>query len=143
MIKVACAILTNHGKIFLARRKPALQLGGMWEFPGGKLENGENLRQCLEREMFEEFGISTLIHDEIGIYAYDFKDKRIELTAYYTEWTGGVMCPVDHDATVWCEPRELLKYKLTPGDVPLARNALEFFLRYPEKLGRHQVVSDI
>ncbi len=56
-IKVTAAILINDDKLLIAQRKPEDKLPNKWEFPGGKVENGETPEVCLKREMKEEFGI--------------------------------------------------------------------------------------
>lgn len=56
MITVTCAIVENQGKILIARRAEDQKLAGKWEFPGGKVEDGESPEECLKRELNEEFG---------------------------------------------------------------------------------------
>ncbi|WP_127015516.1 NUDIX domain-containing protein [Anoxybacter fermentans] len=56
MIRVTAAIIEKDGKFLIARRKEG-HLSGMWEFPGGKIEEGESPEECLKREIFEELGI--------------------------------------------------------------------------------------
>ena len=59
MTSVTCAILEKNGKILIARRAPDQKLDGKWEFPGGKVEDGESPAECLKRELAEEFGIQA------------------------------------------------------------------------------------
>ena len=74
MIKVTAAIIVDSGKVFIAKRKPPGRMPGMWEFPGGKIEEGETPEQCLKRELHEELGIDAAIGRHIGtrVYEYDF-----------------------------------------------------------------------
>ena len=58
MIEVIAAIIRNNNKTLIARRRPNKHLGGYWEFPGGKIENGETPEECLVREIKEELGVS-------------------------------------------------------------------------------------
>lgn len=60
---VPCAIIEKDGKILIARRAADQKLAGKWEFPGGKVEEGESPEECLKRELEEEFGIQ----DEVGV----------------------------------------------------------------------------
>ena len=66
MIEIAMAILVHNSKIFVAQRNITKNQGGLWEFPGGKLEAGETLQEALAREFMEEFG------KEIPITRLDF-----------------------------------------------------------------------
>ncbi len=59
MISVTCAIIENGGKILIARRAADQKLAGKWEFPGGKVADGESPEECLKRELEEEFGIQA------------------------------------------------------------------------------------
>ena len=60
-IDVTAAIIRKNGKVLIARRARGQHLEGLWEFPGGKIENGETPEACLKRELFEEFGIDVRI----------------------------------------------------------------------------------
>ncbi len=64
MTTVTCAIIEKEGKILLARRAVGQKLAGKWEFPGGKVEDGESPEECLKRELEEEFGIQV----EVGAF---------------------------------------------------------------------------
>jgi 8-oxo-dGTP pyrophosphatase MutT (NUDIX family) len=61
MQNVTAAVIYNNGKVLLTRRAPGEKHAGWWEFPGGKIEEGETPEQCLARELTEELGIETVI----------------------------------------------------------------------------------
>ena len=64
MIEVVCAIILNpESKIFAARRAPGKSFAGYWEFPGGKIEEGENGAEALQRELQEELGLTQVIYE--------------------------------------------------------------------------------
>ena len=72
-IDVAAGIIQREdGKILLARRKPGSHLAGYWEFPGGKIEEGESPEECLERELLEELGIVTKTGAFVAESVYDY-----------------------------------------------------------------------
>ena len=121
MIRVVAAVLCRSGRILLARRKPGKQMGGMWEFPGGKVEEGETLAACLAREMKEELGLAVLVGPQLMTkrHAYDFGE--IELTAMLCRCADeGTLASSDHDLLEWVEPSRLREYALAPADVPVA-----------------------
>ena len=66
MITVTCAIIERNGKILIARRAEGQKLAGKWEFPGGKVEDGESPGECLKRELEEEFGIQSEVREFWG-----------------------------------------------------------------------------
>ncbi len=119
-IRVTAAIIRRPGQILLARRQAGDHLAGHWEFPGGKIEDGETPEECLARELEEEFGVGAEIGRFIAASRHAYDDREIELLAYEArlepgEWTLG-----SHDDTRWVGMRELLSYDLAPADVPIA-----------------------
>lgn len=118
MIRVTAAIITDSGKVFIAKRKPPGRMPGMWEFPGGKIEEGESPEQCLKRELHEEFGIDATIGRHVGtsVYRYDF--YTVELMAYRTKIIAGKIRLNDHADMAWVEPDELDGYEFAPADIP-------------------------
>jgi mutator protein MutT len=58
---VTAAIVLQDNKVLLTRRAPGQSLEGYWEFPGGKVEEGESLQECLKREIFEELGVQVML----------------------------------------------------------------------------------
>lgn len=76
-------------RFLIARRPLDGLLGGLWEFPGGKLEAAESLPQCLEREIREELGISIAVHEKLATVKHAFTHFRITLHAFAATWTGG------------------------------------------------------
>ncbi len=66
MIDVTAAIIYRDGKIFIAKRSSTSSLPSKWEFPGGKVDVGETLEECLTRELYEEFGIIVTVGDFVA-----------------------------------------------------------------------------
>jgi 8-oxo-dGTP diphosphatase len=81
--KVAAALLVNDNKILIAQRKSTDKLAGKWEFPGGKLEPGETLEECLKREMHEEFGIEVEV-GEFFLQKVLFITKLVQLFSMHS-----------------------------------------------------------
>lgn len=82
MKDVTAAVIFNHGKVFLARRAAGENCAGGWEFPGGKIEQGETPEDCLTRELQEEFGVRAVIKDFIAESVYEYSTGSIRLLAY-------------------------------------------------------------
>lgn len=125
MIEVAAAIIVNQdGRVLLARRKPGKSQGGLWEFPGGKLEPEETAVDCLRRELLEEMGIEIEPHTYFAVHEHDYGTLSIRLIAYKADYIHGVIELVDHDAYAWVMPSELGNYELAPADVPFAERLI-------------------
>jgi len=117
---VTAAIIQNEGKYFIARRGPTEKLAGYWEFPGGKVEDGESLSDCLQRELEEELGISSKIGAVVITSDYVYEHGHIQLVAMAAKIVGGKFNLTVHDQYDWLSPSEILKLNLAPADVPVA-----------------------
>jgi 8-oxo-dGTP diphosphatase len=130
MITVTAAIIEKDGLILAARRKPGRHLAGYWEFPGGKLEPEETEKECLARELREEFDILCTVEDFFAesIYEYETPPKStkiVRLLSYRVRHLSGVFQCRDHDLIVWLPVHELLSLKWSPADVPLVEKLQE------------------
>jgi 8-oxo-dGTP diphosphatase len=124
VIQVSAAILIKNGKILLAKRSVDKHLGGFWEFPGGKLENGETAADSLTRELKEEFGIRTEIIKEFHENIHQYDIKVIRLISFLTRHLDGEFILNDHDEIIWVKPNQLLNYNLAPADIPIAEKLI-------------------
>jgi mutator protein MutT len=76
---VTAAVIEDRGRFFVTRRHRGTHLEGYWEFPGGKCEAGESLRECLQRELMEELGVGATIGEEIFTATHAYPDRTVEL----------------------------------------------------------------
>jgi 8-oxo-dGTP diphosphatase len=119
MIEVAAAIIENeHGQILIARRKKGKSQAGMWEFPGGKIEQGETVEACLHRELLEEMKIDILPYEPFGYNDHSYGTTQIRLIAHKAKYVGGDIALTDHEAYQWVEKSELHTFPFAPADVP-------------------------
>ncbi|GIQ71135.1 8-oxo-dGTP diphosphatase MutT [Xylanibacillus composti] len=126
MIEVAAAIIEDEEKrLLIARRAADKAQGGMWEFPGGKLEPGETPEACLKRELREEMRIDIAPYARFGVNEHDYGTVRIRLIAYKATYLRGDIRLVDHDAYCWVARSELQHYAFAPADVPFVRRLSE------------------
>ena len=119
MITVTAAILVKDARVFIAQRKAHARLAGKWEFPGGKVEQGETPEACLKRELKEELAIDATVGDYMdeSVYEYDFGTVRILF--YRAFWDGRPIASRDHQSVQWVSLEELTQYDFTPADLPL------------------------
>jgi A/G-specific adenine glycosylase len=93
-ITVTAAILTRDGLALITRRPSKGLLGGMWEFPGGKQEQGEDLPTCLRRELEEELGITAQVGEPFGVYEHAYTHFRVTLHAFQCSLLSGEPQPL-------------------------------------------------
>ena len=118
MVKATAAIVIEGGKVLIAKRKPTVKLANLWEFPGGKVEDGETPEQCLIRELREEFEIEVEVGEHLGTSVHEYDFGTIELMAFRTEVLDGEMKLNDHTEVAWVESEDLGRYKLAPAHIP-------------------------
>lgn len=125
MKDVTAAVIVRGNQVFLARRAPGENFAGGWEFPGGKVEDGESPEQCLRRELLEELGVKAEVRHLIGESIYHYGRGAIRLLAYRVDLiTEEVQLRV-HDDCRWVEITDLLSCDLLPADVPIAQKLME------------------
>lgn len=127
MEKVTAGIIEKDGKIFIARRKTGKCIGAKWEFPGGKLEEGESLKECLKRELKEELNFDVEVGDFFDSSTFFCGDRKIELMAYRVLYLSGELKLCDHEEAKWVLPQELSKYEFTLPDMPIVKKLMEFY----------------
>ena len=125
MISVTAAIIIRDNLILAARKRAGLHLAGYWEFPGGKLEEGEDPCECLARELEEELGIRCEVGEFLAESVFAYPGKTVRLLGYLTRHTGGEFRLSDHDELRWLEVHELKTLQWAPADIPLVDALLE------------------
>jgi A/G-specific adenine glycosylase len=118
---VTAAIIVRDEKILLAKRPSKGLLGGMWEFPGGKLEKEETLAVCLRREIMEELAVEIRVGAPFGVYRHAYTHFRITLHAFLCELLTGEPRPIAAAGLAWVSPNELEKYPMGKVDRQIAR----------------------
>ena len=100
----------EEGRIFISRRHDTLHLGGLWEFPGGKVERGEMLSTALARELREEIGIEVISSEPLISFQYAYPDREIHFHVFnITEYTGKAQSQLGQ-GWIWVECYELQHY---------------------------------
>lgn len=125
MINVTCAIILNErGEVFVAQRSSKMHLPLKWEFPGGKVEKGESLRDCLIREIKEEFDITIQILAQLPPNEHQYPDKTIKLIPFICLWIEGEINLKEHVDYKWLHPKNLLDLDWAEADIPIVKNYL-------------------
>jgi 8-oxo-dGTP diphosphatase len=121
MIVVAAALVDSERRVLLQQRAPGRAMAGLWEFPGGKLEEAELPERALARELQEELGIEADAESLMpAVFASaPLGDKHMLLLLYICrEWRGEPR-PLDASALQWVTPKEMSALPMPPADQPL------------------------
>ncbi|MFD2999048.1 (deoxy)nucleoside triphosphate pyrophosphohydrolase [Pontibacter toksunensis] len=124
MLKVTCAIIELHGKVLVTQRSEFMREPLLWEFPGGKLEQGETEEACLVREVYEELNIHVRPLKRLTPVMHQTKNHLIELIPHICTYVGGVIHLLEHIAFEWVDPSALQKYNWCLPDVPVVEEYL-------------------
>lgn len=117
MKEVTAAIIREGEKILICQRAADDECPLLWEFPGGKRENGEILEECIKREIREELGLDIRIIDIFMESIYRFNGEEIYFTVYNAEITGGQLSINVHNNVRWVTVDEIGKYSFMPADI--------------------------
>jgi 8-oxo-dGTP diphosphatase len=126
MPRSVAGIVIKDGLVLVARRLPGGEMGGTWEFPGGKLEPGEEDAQALEREFEEEFGIAARAGEKLGQAWFEHSGKHYELVAIRVELESGPLELREHSEIRWVGAKVLADLELTDSD----RSLLPFLMHF-------------
>ena len=127
IVEVVAAVIERGGLILIGQRKPRGRHALKWEFPGGKVESGEEERAALVRELREELGIEARIGDEMQRYDFSYTPRHVTRLIFFqvTEFMGEPE-NLDFSQIAWVERRRLPEYDFLEGDAEfvgaLARN---------------------
>ncbi|MEW5851210.1 MAG: (deoxy)nucleoside triphosphate pyrophosphohydrolase [Myxococcota bacterium] len=111
---VVAGVLERSGRWLICQRPAHKHHGGLWEFPGGKVEAGETPQDALRRELLEELGI-TVRHAGTLLYTHRNPARDFTLEFYPVQWEGEPEC-LEHAALAWCTVEEMLALPLAPSD---------------------------
>ena len=103
-------IWNNQQQILIARRLPGGAMGGLWEFPGGKLEPGETVEECIKREIWEELGIVVEVGKHLITIKHDYSHLRVTLTVHHCQHLLGVPQPIECEEIKWVTLDEIDHY---------------------------------
>ena len=114
-------VAIRSNMVLVAHRTEGGALSGKWEFPGGKVESGENEYQAIEREIKEEFELNIHAKSFLTNNVFQYPTKTVDLRLYSCEYVSGNFKLHDHSEYKYIDKSELLNYELAPADIPLAR----------------------
>lgn len=132
---IGVAVIWNDlGQILIDKRRPDGHMGGLWEFPGGKLEEGETIEACIEREIQEELAIAISVGDRLITIEHSYPHYRVTLNVFHCRHIAGVPQPLECDEIRWVTLDEIDLFPFPIANVKIIE-ALRQNAREVEKPG--------
>lgn len=116
-IEVAAAILMQGDKFLITKRLATSPMGHCWEFPGGKIEKGETVEECIIRECQEEIDVTVVPLRRIKDLWYDYAHGRVHIYFVLCELVSGTLRAVECSDFRWIQAHEFSKFEFPPADV--------------------------
>ncbi|MDD5113298.1 MAG: Nudix family hydrolase [Methylobacter sp.] len=124
VLQVAAGVIKNpQGQILIALRDASLHQGGLWEFPGGKLERGETAEQALFRELKEELDITAHAATPLITIKHSYPDRHVQLNVFLVENFSGLAKGCQGQPLKWVTPDELLSFSFPAANRPIVTAA--------------------
>ena len=117
-IRVVAAVILSEGKIFATQRGYG-DFKGDWEFPGGKIEDGETPEEALKREILEELDTEITVGELIDTIEYDYQTFHLSMDCFWCEVVSGKLVLKEHEAARWLDKENLYSVEWLPADVSL------------------------
>ncbi len=126
MKRVAAGIIVCDNKILVAQRKRGKDLAYFWEFPGGKIEEGETAPECLHREIMEEFNMEIHVGKFFMESEYDYSFGSFKLEVYFATCASQIVPDLfEHEQARWVDVQDLKDFTFSPADIPVAEALLK------------------
>ena len=127
LLVAACALVDADGRVLLAQRPEGKTLAGLWEFPGGKVEQGETPEETIVREVFEEVGLETKIAclAPLTFASHSYEDFHLLMPLYVCRRFWGVAEPKEGQTLKWVRPSQMRDYPMPPADLPLIPHLID------------------
>ena len=121
LLVAACALVDADGRVLIAQRPEGKPMAGLWEFPGGKVEEGESPEATLIRELREELGIETkeACLAPLTFASHDYQDFHLVMPLFVCRRWQGLAKGREGQMLKWVRPTELRQYPMPPADAPL------------------------
>ena len=112
-------ILDDRDRVLISRRADDAHQGGLWEFPGGKVEAGESLREALARELLEELDILVDDSEPLLEISHDYSDKSVLLDVHVVRGFRGQPRGLENQPLAWVSASQLSDYQFPAANVPI------------------------
>ena len=104
-------ILNQQGEILIDRRLDQGEMGGLWEFPGGKIESNETVEECIRREILEELGIIVTVGKQLKVIEHSYPKFIVTIFFHYCHYLSGNPQAIECSEFRWVKPQDLHEYR--------------------------------
>jgi len=125
-LRVACAIIEDGGKILAAQRGESMSFSFKWEFPGGKVEEGEKPEDAIVREINEELDIDINVVQSLSSNVHDYGKMKIELIPFICSMNGKDIKLNEHSQIIWDFPGNLRELDWADADIPVLKEYIKY-----------------
>lgn len=122
---VATIIENNDGDILIAKRNSKKSQGGLWEFPGGKIEKNESADDAIKREIKEELNIDIEINKWLIEKRHEYPEKTINLILCSAKWIGGELDLSEHEDSKWIKKEDIFNFQFADADKEIINEIFE------------------
>lgn len=127
VLVAAAALIDGDNRVLIAQRPEGKSMAGLWEFPGGKVEDGERPEECLIRELMEELSI-TVTEPCLAPYVFashSYEDFHLLMPLFVCRRWEGFVRPAEGQNVTWVRPSKLRQFAMPPADLPLIHHLEE------------------
>jgi mutator protein MutT len=118
--QIGVAVIKNQqGKILIDRRKQSGEMGGLWEFPGGKIELGETVEECIQREVKEELDIEIAVGDRLTTITHTYKTFNVTLYVHDCQYLSGQAKTLECEEIRWVKPAQMNQYQFPSANIQI------------------------
>ena len=118
--RIGVAVIQDRqGKILIDRRRQSGEMGGLWEFPGGKIEPGETIEECIQREIKEELDIQIRVGDRLTTITHTYETFNVTLYVHDCQYISGTPQTLECDEINWVEPAQMDRYQFPQANLQI------------------------
>ena len=118
--QIGVAVISDtQGKIIIDRRQAKGEMGGLWEFPGGKIEPGETIKECIKREIKEELEIEIKVGDRLTTIIHDYTTFKVTLYVHLCQHLSGKPQPIECDEIHWVDVSSMNNYQFPQANAKI------------------------
>ena len=126
IINVVAAVIIDENRILSTQRGYG-EFAGWWEFPGGKINQGEMNEEALKREILEELQVDIKIYEYLGSFEYNYPNFHLNMSCYLSEIISGKITLIEHSDAKWLLIEDINKVKWLPADLQVVEQLIRQF----------------
>ena len=108
---IGVGVIRNHnGEILIDRRLKSGEMGGLWEFPGGKIEPNETVEECIRREIREELGVEVAVQERLLTIHHEYVKFTVTLFVHHCQYLSGEPQTIECDEVLWVKVEDIDQY---------------------------------